>query len=106
MDTQQKTTNDVHYGWNQHLLTQVVEATLAEDLGTSLEPDGLRGSGLVQLRDEDSQGTEKGPAGMDDLHLTVPLEGLGISGQTSGILRQVGYNQAMKNQTAKIFSIS
>ena len=67
-------------------LTKVVEATLAKDLGAGLEPGGLGGSGLVQLRDEDAQGTEQGPAGMDDLNLAVPLEGLWVSRQTCGIL--------------------
>ena len=69
-------------------LTQVVEATLSEDLGAGLEPDGLGVGGLVQLGDDAAQRSEEGPARMDDLHLAVPLEGLGVSGQTGGILRE------------------
>jgi hypothetical protein len=67
-------------------LAQVVQAIISEDLGSGLEPDGLGGAGLVELGDEDAQGTEQGPAGMDDLDLTVALEGLGVSRQTSSIL--------------------
>ena len=73
-------------GMDQTGLAQVVEASLGEDLGSGLEPDGLGGAGLVELGDEDAQGTEQGPAGMDDLDLTVALEGLGVSRQTSSIL--------------------
>ena len=69
-------------------LTQVVEATLSEDLGAGLEPDGLGVGGLVQLGDDAAQRSEEGPARMDDLHLAVPLEGLGVGGQTGGILRE------------------
>jgi hypothetical protein len=42
-------------------LAQVVEATIGEDLGTGLEPDGLGGSGLVQLGDEAAQSSQEGP---------------------------------------------
>ena len=70
------------------MLTQVVEAISLEDLGTSLEPGGLGGSGLVQLGDEHAQGSEEGPAGVDDLHLAVPGEGLGVGGETNSVLRE------------------
>ena len=75
-------------------LTQVVEATLSEDLGAGLEPDGLGVGGLVQLGDDAAQRSEEGPARMDDLHLAVPLEGLGVGGQASGILRAGGGGRA------------
>ncbi len=59
-------------------LTEVVEAVLSEDLRAGLEPDGLRIGGLVQLGDAHAEGAQEGPAGMDDLHLAVALEGLGV----------------------------
>ena len=48
-------------GVDQAGLAQVVEATIGEDLGTGLEPDGLGGSGLVQLGDEAAQSSQEGP---------------------------------------------
>jgi hypothetical protein len=70
------------------MLTQVVQAVSLEDLGTSLEPSGLGGSGLVKLGDKHAQGSEEGPAGVDDLNLTVLLEGLGVGGETSSVLKR------------------
>ena len=110
-------------GMDQAVLAQVVEATLLEDLGTGLEPDGLGGSGLVQLGDDTAQSSQEGPPvfkvainvegmkgqtirhmstetteadsnqiffnqpGVDDLNGSVPLEGLGVSRETSSVLR-------------------
>ena len=73
---------------DQRAVAKVVQATVLEDLGTSLEPHGLTELHAVlgqQLGGHAAQGAKHGPTGMDDLKLTVAAEGLGISGQTSGI---------------------
>ena len=41
--------------------TQVVEAIISEDLSAGLEPDGLGGTGLVQLGDNAAQSSEESP---------------------------------------------
>jgi hypothetical protein len=70
-------------------VAQVVKAALREDLGASLEPDGLAeldASGLGEdLGCQASDGSEKSPPAVDDLDLPELSEGLGVSGQTSGI---------------------
>ena len=66
-------------------LSEVVEAVLSEDLGTSLEPRGLGIRGLVKLGDEHAEGSEEGPASMDDLNGPVLGEGLGVSRETSSV---------------------
>ena len=48
-------------GVDDALLAEVVDASLAEDLGAGLEPRGLGGAGLVQLGDEAAEGSEEGP---------------------------------------------
>mmetsp|Transcript_16163 Transcript_16163/g.43948 ORF Transcript_16163/g.43948 Transcript_16163/m.43948 type:complete len:300 (-) Transcript_16163:1-900(-) len=77
-------------GVDQGRVAQVVQATILEDGSTSLEPDG----GITeldailisqQLGGDHAQSTQQGPAGVDQLQLTVALEGLGVSGQASGI---------------------
>ena len=73
---------------HQVLIAQVVQATVLEDLGTSLEPHGLTEGDAVlgqQLGGDAAQGAQHGPAGMDHLQLAEATEGLGVSGQTSGI---------------------
>jgi len=62
-------------------VAQVVQATLLEDGSTSLPPDGgiTELNTIVvsqQLRGDHAQGTQQGPAGVDQLQLTVTLEGL------------------------------
>ena len=68
---------------------EVVEATVGEDLGASLEPDGLAelNTGVLgeQLGGEAPEGAEHGPAGVDELGLAVGGEGLGIGGEAGGV---------------------
>ena len=71
-------------------VAEVVEATVSEEGGTGLEPDGgiseVNGTvALEELRGDAAEGTKHGPASVDDLDLTVASEGLGISGETGGI---------------------
>ena len=66
-------------------LSEVVEASVSEDLGTSLEPNGLGGARLVELRDDNSEGSEEGPAGMDDLNLAVLGEGGGVGREANSV---------------------
>ncbi len=72
-----------------HTLTEVVKATLLEDLGAGLEPQGLaelHTSVLLQeLRGEAAQSAEHGPAGMDQLNLAVTGEGDGVGRQAGGV---------------------
>ena len=71
---------------DQAAVAQVVQATVLEDLGTSLEPHSLAEWHAVlgqQLGRHAAQSAKHGPAGVDDLDLPVLGEGLGISGQTS-----------------------
>ena len=64
-------------GVDQGGVAQVVEAVVAEDLCASLEPGGLLelDAGVLgqQLGGQDAQGAQEGPAGVDDLDLTVPV---------------------------------
>ncbi len=73
------------------LLTEVVKASLREDGGAGLEPDGLLdGEGVLQeLGHDAAQGAEHGPAGVDDLDGPVPLEGLWVSREASGVLHGI-----------------
>jgi len=69
-------------------VAEVVQAAGGEDLRASLKPDGLTELGAVlgkELGEDAPQSTEHGPPGVDDLKLTVPGEGLGVSGQTSSV---------------------
>ena len=70
-------------------VAEVVEATVSEDVGTNLEPDGLTEvDGTVALQElggHAAEGTKHGPASMDDLEFPVAGEGLGVSGHTGGI---------------------
>ena len=67
---------------------EVVEAILSEDLGTGLEPDGLGDLDAVvgkDLREDNAERSEQGPAGVDQLQLAVPGEGLGVGREADGI---------------------
>jgi hypothetical protein len=61
---------------NQVGVAQVVQAAGAQDLRTSLEPDGLgEGDAAIlgqQLGGHAPQSSQHGPAGVDDLNLAVP----------------------------------
>ena len=75
-------------GVDQSGAAQVVEASLGEDLGTSLEPDGLGNLDAVggeHLGQHNAQGSEQGPAGVDHLQLAVLGEGLGVGREADGI---------------------
>ena len=67
-------------------LAEVVKATVGEDLGSSLEPNGLGGSREIELRDDHAEGTKHGPTSMDDLDGAVLGEGGGVSRETSRVL--------------------
>ena len=73
-------------GMDEARLSEVVEAIISEDLGTSLEPNGLGGAREVELRDDHAKGTKHGPASMDDLDGAVPGEGGGIGREASSVL--------------------
>jgi hypothetical protein len=63
-------------------ITEVVEATLAKDLGTSLEPHSLTKLDAIaskQLREDAAKRTKHGPTGVDHFELTVLGEGLRVS---------------------------
>jgi hypothetical protein len=62
---------------------QVVQATVSEDLGTGLEPHGLVSG--AQLGHHAAKGAKHGPAGVDQLDLTVALEGGGVGGEANGV---------------------
>jgi hypothetical protein len=76
-------------GMDKSGVTKVVEATILENGGTDLEPDGLTkvdgAVALEEFRGNASKSTEHGPASVDDLELAVAGEGLGVSGHTGGI---------------------
>ena len=64
-------------GVHQGGVAQVVEAVRAEDLSAGLEPDGLAEGDAVlgeQLWGHAAQGSEHGPASVDDLDLAVAAE--------------------------------
>ena len=63
---------------------EVLDALIGEDLGTSLEPGDVAGVGRP-FGDDAAESTKHGPASVDELDLTVLGEGLGVSGETSGI---------------------
>ena len=73
-------------GMDQRWVAEVVQAIAAEDLCTSLEPYWLlevdSSVFVQQLGGEDAQSSEQCPAGVDDLDLTIPCEGLGIGRET------------------------
>jgi hypothetical protein len=60
--------------------TEVVQATLLEDLSACLEPDTTLAQGHTvacqQLGGDNAQSTEQCPAGVDHLNGAVALEGL------------------------------
>ena len=64
--------------------TEVVNAFLSEDLGTSVEPGNVSSVG-GPLGHEAAEGTEHSPASMDDLDLAVPGKSLGVSGETGSV---------------------
>ena len=67
---------------------QVVEATLGEDLSSGLEPDGLGDTNSVvgqDLGQDNAEGSQEGPAGVDELQLAIPREGLGVGRQTDSV---------------------
>ena len=73
---------------HQARVAQVVQATVAEDLGPGLEPHGLAELDAVagqQLREDAAKGAEHGPPGVDHLQLAVLGEGLGVGGQPGGV---------------------
>jgi len=74
-------------GMHQRLIAQVVQATLGEDLGASLEPDGLAKlhAGVLgqQLRGQHAQSTQQSPAGVDQLNLPVAGERLAAGKEES-----------------------
>ena len=77
-------------GVDQRGVAKVVETVIGEDGGTRLEPDGgiteLGGTvALEELGGHAPQGTQHGPAGVDQFDLTVLGEGLGVSRETGGI---------------------
>ena len=79
-------------GVHEALVAKVVEATGREDLGASLEPDGLaKGHALLgeDLGEDAAEGAEHGPARVDHLGLTVRREGLGVGGEARGVLQRM-----------------
>lgn len=73
---------------DQGRVAEVVETTVGEDLGASLEPDSLAERDTVlgqDLREDAAESAQHSPASVDDLCLAVTLERLGVSGETSGI---------------------
>ena len=75
-------------GMHQRRVAKVIEAAVAEDLGTSLEPHGLAEAHTVlrqQLGGQAAQGAQHGPAGVDDLDLAVASKGLGVGRQAGGV---------------------
>ena len=76
-------------GVDESGVAQVVEATVSEDGGTSLEPDGgitkLNAVLGEELGGHATKSTEHGPASVDDLDLAITGKGLGVSGETGGV---------------------
>ena len=77
-------------GVDQRGVAEVVEAIIGEDGGTGLEPDGgiteIGGTVVLEeLGGQATQGTQHGPAGVDDLDFAVLGESLGVSGETGGV---------------------
>ena len=69
---------------DQRGVAQVVQAVRAEDLSASLEPDSLAEGDAVlgqELWGHTAQGAEHGPAGVDDLDLTVTAGQVRINSQ-------------------------
>ncbi|KAM3412329.1 hypothetical protein ACQJBY_003806 [Aegilops geniculata] len=69
-------------------VAEVVEATLAEDLGTGLEPYGLAELDAVackKLGEDASERTEHGPSAVDHLELPVLGKGLGVGREPGGV---------------------
>ncbi|KAJ6920863.1 hypothetical protein NC651_014441 [Populus alba x Populus x berolinensis] len=73
---------------DQARVAQVVKSTLAEDLGSSLEPNSLTELDTVagqELGEDASQSSKHGPPGMDDFKLTVLGKGLWVSREASSV---------------------
>mmetsp|Transcript_36638 Transcript_36638/g.79000 ORF Transcript_36638/g.79000 Transcript_36638/m.79000 type:complete len:279 (-) Transcript_36638:28-864(-) len=68
-------------GVDQRGVAQVVQATLGEDLGASLEPHRLSDIAADDLGNDAAQGAQHSPASVDDLGLAVGGKGLRVSGQ-------------------------
>uniref|UniRef100_A0A2P2LQR3 Chlorophyll a-b binding proteinic n=1 Tax=Rhizophora mucronata TaxID=61149 RepID=A0A2P2LQR3_RHIMU len=69
-------------------VAQVVKATLAEDLGSGLEPDSLTELDSItsqQLREDTAEGSKHGPSAVDHLELPIPGKGLWVSREPSGV---------------------
>ena len=78
-------------------VAQVVEPTLAEDLGTGFEPHGLAEFHAVagqEFGEDAAQGSEHGPPRVDDFQLTVPGEGFWVSGKPSSVPTVVAWELA------------
>ena len=75
-------------GMDQRGVAEVVQATVGEDLGPSLEPNGLSDRSSVvsqQLGHDASEGSKHGPASMHQLSLTVGCEGVWVCGETCSV---------------------
>ncbi|GIM00221.1 hypothetical protein Vretimale_5371, partial [Volvox reticuliferus] len=104
-------------GVHQVLVAKVVQATVSEDLGASLEPHGLaeRDAGVLrqQLRSHAAQSAEHRPASMDELQLAVALEGLWVGRQTGGVpavvagelASQVGRDIALRERAQELWPV-
>ena len=76
-------------GVDEVRVAEVVETTVCEDLGASLEPNSLAegdtGVLLQDLGEDAAERAEHGPASVDQLGLAVSSESLGVGGETGGI---------------------
>ena len=76
-------------GMDQSRVAKVVKSSFSENLGTSLEPNWLlevhTSVGAEKLRGDAPKSSKHGPASVHQLSLAVGSEGLGISGEPSGI---------------------
>mmetsp|Transcript_5834 Transcript_5834/g.20430 ORF Transcript_5834/g.20430 Transcript_5834/m.20430 type:complete len:249 (+) Transcript_5834:916-1662(+) len=74
---------------DQSGVAKVIESSLGENLGTSLEPNWLlevhTSVGAEKLRGDASKSSKHCPASVHQLGLAVSSKGLGISGEPSGI---------------------
>ncbi len=76
-------------GVDESGVAEVVEATILENGGADLEPDGLtKVNGTVALEElggDASESTKHSPASVDDLEFSVASKGLGVGGHASGV---------------------
>jgi hypothetical protein len=69
-------------------VAKIVKATLTEDLGAGLEPNGLAKLDSItceQLRKDAAERAEHGPPRVDHLQFAVLGEGLGVGREAGGI---------------------